>query len=107
MEGRYSWTENEWELEVTVPVPAGTRKEEVLFKASPTTLQLALAPNTTGAPLLAVSEMSMGWVVGVWWGCGLRRFAEWVCVSMTNPHYRACSRAASPWTGPTGASVRL
>lgn len=61
MEGRYSWTENDWEVEVTVPVPAATRKEEVLFKASPTTLRLALAgPNATAPPLLAVSRIDCG-----------------------------------------------
>lgn len=64
MEGRYSWSENEWELEVTLPVPAATKKEEVLFKASPTSLRLALAgPNTTAPPLLAVSENDWD---GVW-----------------------------------------
>ena len=43
---RYSWRETEWELEVCVPVPATTRKEDVLFKASTTSLKLGLA-NTT------------------------------------------------------------
>lgn len=43
---RYSWTENDWELEVTVPVPPETRKEDVLFKAAATSLKLGLVNST-------------------------------------------------------------
>jgi len=44
--GKYSWTENEWEVEVTVPVPARTRKEDVLFKAAATSVKLGLVNST-------------------------------------------------------------
>lgn len=64
MGDRYSWHENEWEVEVTVPVPPGTAKGEVLFKATPTSLSLALAPNAS-APLMAVGmRLSGGSVTG-------------------------------------------
>ncbi len=68
---RYSWQENEWEVEVTVPVPPGTLKDEVVFKASPTSLRLGLASAATlnanaTTPLLEVGEgLSVVFCVGL------------------------------------------
>jgi hypothetical protein len=67
----YSWTEEAFELEVTVLVPKKTRAKDILFKANSTSVQLLLAndDDDTNIILLDPARKLRGKVIvdGTYW----------------------------------------
>eukprot|EP00957_Ditylum_brightwellii_P148790 11327698-Ditylum_brightwellii.AAC.1 len=41
----YSWREEQFEIDITVPVPAGTRGKDLKFKATPSSVELRLVTD--------------------------------------------------------------